>query len=239
MQVSPPLNASTATPSRGRRTLDAPTRMFHWLFALSFAGAYLTADGERWRLVHVTLGYTMAGLLAFRLVYGLLGPAPVRLGALWRKLAALPGWLRGLVQGQAFSPAHWRQGPVVAMGAVVVLLLALVVPVTASGYATYNDWGGEWLEEVHEFFGNFFLAGVLAHLALLAGLSALRRRNLAIPMITGRLEGRGPDLVRHNRTWLAALLLLAVVAFGAWQWQDGPSAGAPAGHGARWEQEDD
>jgi hypothetical protein len=28
-----------------RRVVDAPTRMFHWLFALCFAGAYITADG--------------------------------------------------------------------------------------------------------------------------------------------------------------------------------------------------
>lgn len=240
MQTVSPSTASTAAaPARGRRTIDAPTRMFHWLFALSFAGAYLTADGEHWRLVHVTLGYTMAGLLAFRLLYGLVGPAPVRLGVLWRRLAVVPGWLRGLLQGQAFSLAYWRQGSAVAMGAAIVLLLALVVPVTLSGYGTYNDWGSEWLEEIHEFFGNFFLVAVLAHLALLSGLSLLRRRNLAMPMVTGRVDGQGPDVVKKNRAWLAALLLLAVLAFGVWQWQQAPAAVAPGGHGTRWSQDDD
>ena len=69
-----------ATPPRPtRRVTDAPTRVFHWLFALCFAGAYLTADGERLRLLHVTLGYTLAGLLAFRVLYGLFGPRQVRL----------------------------------------------------------------------------------------------------------------------------------------------------------------
>ena len=52
---------------------DAPVRVFHWLLVLSFAGAYLTAESERWRLVHVTLGYTLAGLLAFRLLWGVAG----------------------------------------------------------------------------------------------------------------------------------------------------------------------
>ena len=69
-QPVPPANKAT------RLVVDAPMRMFHWLFALSFVGAYVTADSERWRLVHVTLGYTMAGLLVFRLLYGLLGPEP-------------------------------------------------------------------------------------------------------------------------------------------------------------------
>ena len=79
--------ASTPAPAHSRRVVDAPTRMFHWLFALSFAGAWLTGDGERWRALHVVLGYTMAGLLAFRIVYGLVGPRHARLGLTWRRLA--------------------------------------------------------------------------------------------------------------------------------------------------------
>lgn len=237
MQVSPPVSPTTTAaapvaPARGRRTVDAPTRMFHWLFALSFAGAYLTGDAERWRLVHVILGYTMAGLLVFRLLYGLVGPAPVRLPLLWRKLTVVPNWLRGLTQGKVFSLEYWRQGQAVAMGAAIVAILLLAVPLLLSGYATYDEWGGEWLEEVHEFFANFTLVMVLAHLGLLLGLSLLRRRNLATPMITGCVEGRGPDLVKKNRAWLAALVLLAVMAFGAWQWQQAPAPLEGAGQRA-------
>ncbi|MEO8297547.1 MAG: hypothetical protein ABI574_07020 [Burkholderiales bacterium] len=91
------------------------------------------------------------------------------------------------------------------------------MPLVLSGYGSYNDCGdmlgGDWLEEVHELIGNAFLTLVLAHLALIAGLSILRRQNLALPMLTGRVRGNGPNLVRHNRAWLAGLLLLAVLAF--------------------------
>jgi Cytochrome b(N-terminal)/b6/petB. len=55
--------------------VDATTRMLHWLMALSFTAAYITADGERWRLVHVTLGYTLAGLVVARVLWGLFGRA--------------------------------------------------------------------------------------------------------------------------------------------------------------------
>ncbi len=44
---------------------DAPTRMFHWLFALSFLIAYLSADADGWRRLHVTMGYTFAGCWCF------------------------------------------------------------------------------------------------------------------------------------------------------------------------------
>jgi len=64
------IGPSRAARKPGRRVTDAPTRMFHWLFALSFVGAYATADGESWRALHVTLGYTMVGLLVFRVLYG-------------------------------------------------------------------------------------------------------------------------------------------------------------------------
>lgn len=220
--AAPGMAAGPTAP--GRRVTDAPTRMFHWLFALSFAGGWLTAESEHWRSLHVTLGYTMAGLLGFRLVYGLVGPRHARLSLLWHRLAGVPSWLRG----GAATRIKWSQGRNLLMAGAVAALLVLVVPLTLSGYATYSDLGGEWLEEVHELVANAMLALVLVHLVLITGLSLVRRRNQALPMITGRIAGAGPDLVRKDRPWLAVLLLLAVLAFGAWQWQLSPNGLLPA-----------
>lgn len=236
MNVSTSLNPGARAAQAGaapvRRITDAPTRMFHWLFALSFLGAYLTADGERWRMLHVTLGYTMAGLLAFRVLYGLCGPRQAGLGLLWRKLTAAPAWLRSLRGAASLSSVNWRQGQNLLMALAVVALMVLVLPLTLTGYATFNEWGvfpGEdWLGELHEFFGEAMLMVVLAHLALIAALSLLRRKNMASPMLTGRLDGPGPNPVPHNRVWLAALLLLAVLAYGAWEWQQSPRGLIPA-----------
>ena len=236
MQASPTLDsapgnaaapaASTAPPPR-RLVTDAPTRMFHGLFALSFLGAYLTADGEHFRLLHVTLGYTMAGLLVFRVLYGLFGPRQAGLGLLWRKLTGAPAWLRSVRSAPSLSVINWRQAQNLLMALAVFALLVMVAPLTLSGYGTYNNWGdvlgGDWLEEVHEFFGEAFLFVVLAHLALIAGLSLLRRKNQAAPMWSGRVDGPGPNLVQNNRAWLAALLLIAVLAYGAWEWQQSPN----------------
>lgn len=237
MHSNPAFSAAAAAPAGpagpGRRIVDAPTRVFHGLFALSFLGAYLTADGERWRLLHVTLGYTLAGLLVFRALYGLFGPRQARLGLLWRKLAGAPAWLRSLpAAGASGPPVNWRQGQNLLMALAVAALLALVLPLTISGIATYQEWGGglggDWLEEIHEFFGNTFLAVVLAHLALIAALSVLRRKNQALPMITGRTDGPGPDLVPHNRVWLATLLLVAVLGYWTGEWQQSPGGMLPS-----------
>lgn len=234
-QATPKQSGSSG---KGRRVTDAPTRMFHWLFALSFAGAYLSAESEHWRLVHVTLGYSMTILLGFRLMYGLLGPRQVRLSVLWGKLQAGSRWIR----------AHWhepwvmlteagRAGQNFGMALAIAALLALTVPLVLSGYGTYNEWG-EWLEELHEFFGNAFLAVVLAHLALIAGLSLLRRTNLVRPMWSGTLAGKGPDLVTRPRRWLAVLLLLGVLGFGVTYWQQA-AQDAPTGALTSHDRDDD
>lgn len=205
-----------------RRVIDAPTRVFHWLFALSFLGAYLSAEGERWRMLHVTLGYTMAGLLAFRVVYGLVGPRQVRLSALVSKLSGGTAWLRGVWRAPTPGSVNWRQGQNLFMALAVVALMVAVVPVTLTGYASFNEWGGDLLGELHETVGEAFLWLVLAHLGALAVFSLWRRTNLTTPMLTGRTPGRGPDLVKHNHTWLAVLLTLAVVAYIAWEWSQAP-----------------
>ena len=228
-------NASALTPippatpvapqGPGRLVTDAPMRMFHWLFALSFVGAYISADSEDWQWVHVVLGYTLAGMLAFRLVYGLVGPRPARLSTLWRKSSGIWAWLQtvkaALSKGGSWQTVAWRQGPILLMAASLTSLLLVVLPLTLSGYGTFHEWGGdvgvEVFEALHEFFGNTALALVLAHLALLAGQSFWRKKNLALPMLTGRIEGKGPDLVPSNRVWLAAGLLLSVGVYWAWE----------------------
>jgi cytochrome b len=230
MHVMPNVDARSGSrasaPPGSRLVIDAPTRMFHWLFALSFAGAYATAESEHWRLLHVTLGYSFAGLLVFRLLYGLLGPRQAGLALLGRRLAGAAAWVRSLRAARSISEINWRQGQNLAMALVMVTMMVLVVPLAVSGFGTYNDWG-DWFEEAHEISGNALMALVLAHLGLIALLSATRRQNQALPMITGRVRGTGPSLVRKNRAWLAVSLLLTVLAFGAWQWRDLPVSPIP------------
>lgn len=225
MTRSMPTGASTPTAAapmpkpmpqrKGRLMIDAPTRAFHWLFALSFAGAWLTAESERWRGVHVTLGYLFGALLLYRLLDGLLGPRQVRLALMGRRVAGLGDWFRSAAQGNFDLPRLTALG----VGLSVLLLLVVAAPLVLSGYAAQVEWLGleDAMEELHEFFANAAMALVLAHLVLLVLLSVLRRKNLAMPMVTGRTEGPGPDLAKSNRSWLAVLVVLASVGFLGWQ----------------------
>ncbi|MDE2417188.1 MAG: cytochrome b/b6 domain-containing protein [Burkholderiales bacterium] len=199
---------------------DAPVRVFHWLLVLSFAGAYLTAEGERWRLVHVTLGYTMAGLLAFRLLWGAVGTRYARFASFVRGPAAVLQYLRTMVRG---APAHFTgHNPAGAMA--IVLMLASGVVIAVTGWTTYNEIGGEWLSGLHEGAANTMLAIVGVHIAGVISASWLHRENLVRSMVTGRKTGAHGEGVRWS-WWPLALAIIALVAAFWWlQWTGAPAA---------------
>lgn len=212
------MNDSSASPAERVLVWDLPIRLFHWLMVLCFAGAYLTAESERWRLVHVTLGYTMAGLVAFRLIWGFIGTRHARFASFVRGPAAVLRYLRGLLQGQAEH--HLGHNPAGAVA--IVLILALTAAVTSTGWANFNDLGGEWLEEAHEVLANLMLLIIGVHVAGVALSSRLHRENLVRAMITGYKSGQPQDGIRRAWASLALVMLIGVLAFWWQQWQHAP-----------------
>ena len=64
-----------AQPRRSVKVWDVPTRIFHWLLVLLVGVDVLTGyvTPEWWMGVHVWSGYGLAGLMVFRLVWGVFG----------------------------------------------------------------------------------------------------------------------------------------------------------------------
>jgi cytochrome b len=228
---------AAAGPARKVLVWDAPVRVFHWLMVFSFAGAYLTAESERWRLLHVSLGYTMAGLVAFRIVWGLIGTRHARFSDFVRGPAAIARYVGGMLRGE--PKRHVGHNPLGALA--IVALLGLTLAIAASGWAVFNEAGGEWLEGAHEFAANTMLAVVGIHIAGVLLASKFDRENLIGAMFTGRKVGRPEDGVRSAWRSVAMLMLVAVLGFWWFQWQAPPvgagiadQAGAPrASHNYR------
>ena len=198
---------------------DAPVRVFHWLMVLSFAGAYLTSEGERWRLVHVTLGYTMGGLIAFRILWGLVGTRYARFSSFVRAPYSVIRYLKSMLNG---TPEHHiGHNPAGAVAIVMLILLGAVLVTT--GWSIYNDVGGEWLEELHEVAGNLMLLVVGVHIAGVMVASWLHHENLARSMVTGMKEGTPSEGIRRPWRPLAAAILVAALGFCWFQWRSAPS----------------
>jgi cytochrome b len=193
---------------------DLPTRVFHWLLAVSFVGAFATAESERLRDVHVLLGYTMLGLVAFRLLWGVIGTRYARFSSFTFGPRSVLAYLKFLFTR---SPRH-HLGHNPAGSWAIYALLALTVLAGATGYATYNDIGGGWMEEAHEAAANALLAVVILHIAGVFVSSVLHRENLVRAMVTGTKPGNPGDGIRFRHRIVAAALLLAVVGF----WVAGP-----------------
>ncbi|MBX3603685.1 MAG: cytochrome b/b6 domain-containing protein [Piscinibacter sp.] len=217
----------TTSSPRAVLVWDAPVRVFHWLLVASFAGAWLTAESERWRLVHVTLGYTVGGLLLFRLLWGLIGTPPARFANFVRGPQAAWRYLRSLTGPR--PEHHTGHNPAGAL-AIVALLLLIGVTV-ATGWAAYSELGGEWLEEWHEGAANALLAVVVVHLLGVFVGSWVHRENLVRSMLTGRKKAVPDAGIRRAHGALAAVLLAAVLGFWWLQWQSAPAAGAAQSEG--------
>lgn len=166
---------------------DILTRIFHWSFAASFAGAWLTAESERFRDVHVMLGYGMLGLIGFRILWGFVGPANARFSNFIKGPAAVVSYLRSLVGPR--PEHHLGHNPAGAIA--IVLLLAAGLATIASGWAVYNDLGGKWLEESHDVLASAMLAVVGVHIAGVVLSSWLHGENLVAAMLTGRKKAPG------------------------------------------------
>ncbi len=214
---------------------DLPVRIFHWLMVASFAGAWLTGDSDSWRALHVTLGYTMAALVVFRIIWGLVGTKYARFSDFVKGSSAVIAYAKSVLTAR---PLHFvGHNP---LGAVAILaMLALTLVVAATGYAYYMELGGEWLEEAHEIAANTMMAVVIIHVVGVAVGSLLDRENLVRAMITGRKVGP-PRAGISSQRWGTAIVLLAIVA-GLWwiEWQQEPFNQSPSAESSSRSDDDD
>lgn len=112
------------------RVWDLPLRLFHWLLAAAVIAAMLTGQvGGNLMVWHGRLGILIAGLLGFRLAWGIVGSTHSRFASFVRGPAAIIAYLRGHWHGLGHNP----------LGALSVLGLLTVLGLQAGGGLFAND----------------------------------------------------------------------------------------------------
>lgn len=199
------------------RVWDLPLRLFHWALAVLIVVAVVTQNiGGNAMEWHFRAGYAVLALLAFRLLWGLVGSRYARFASFLYGPSTIVGYIRGRRQAGA---GHNPLGALAVFALLGVLLLQAV-----GGMLSNDDIASEgplvkfiskdlsdqitwWHTEVGS-----LLIYVLVGLHVLAILyyRIIRRRNLVAAMITGDQEV-DTDTPAANDGWgmrlLAALLL--------------------------------
>jgi cytochrome b len=179
------------------RVWDLPTRLFHWLLAFCVVALVVTAKvGGAATAWHARLGYTVLGLLLFRLVWGFIGGHWSR----FRAFVYAPGTVAGYLRGSAHPDHLVGHNP---LGAASVFAMLLVLLVQAStGLFTDDEVGftgplnilvstdrGLALTSYHRNIGQWLVLGLVAlHIAAITYYARAKRHRLVGPMITGDKE---------------------------------------------------
>ena len=188
---------------------DPLVRLFHWTLFISFCAAWFTEgelfeglqdrlNGEWLQLVHIWAGYTIAGLLVFRLLWGFVGPRYAR----FSDFVYSPGIVLAYVRDVLTLRARRTLGHNPAGGAMIVALLLGLTATVVTGLALYGADKGlgplaamlaessdaviDTIKEAHEVATNFTLLLVAGHLLGVVWETLLHRENLVRAMITGR-----------------------------------------------------
>ena len=200
-------------PNQTVRVWDPVIRIFHWGLVAGVAVAWLTAD--EWDDLHAVAGYVVAGLLAVRLIWGLVGSHYARFTQFLCRPSTVIGYIRDMTSGR--ERRYIGHNPAAA-AMIVALLLTLagtaftgwllenplrmaalpempqiVAPAFADddGYGEYGEGGEEIVEDLHELLANGLLFLIALHVGGVILASVRHRENLTRAMVTG--DKRAPE----------------------------------------------
>ncbi len=225
-----PMNCKTAvSAAQTVRIWDLPTRLFHWLLALTVIASVVTGQINGNAMVwHLRLGLLVLALLVFRLAWGFMGGYWSRFASFAYGPCSVVAQLRGeLGPGGRFAIGHSPLGALsvwallgslsvqVATGLVADDEIATNGPLNRFVSAAVASAASAWHKQVGK---RLLIVLMLAHLAAVLYYLWRRRRNLIAPMIHGdmRLPAGTPASADNVGRRLLALVVLTFAAALAW-----------------------
>ena len=209
------------------RVWDLPTRVFHWLLAACVFGSIATAwTGGNAMIWHFRLGYAVFTLLAFRVLWGLIGGHWSRFANFVRAPATTLRYLRGA--SHAHEHHEVGHSPLGAFS-VLAVLAVLTVQVGTGLFADdeISNTGplisfvtGETslaLTRWHKGWGQWLIIGlVVLHIVAIAYYQFAKRRDLVRPMLHGdkQVAVSVPAARDNAASRLLAAVLVALCASG-------------------------
>ncbi|KNZ31179.1 MAG: cytochrome B561 [Methylibium sp. NZG] len=208
-------------PLQAVRVWDLPTRCFHWLLAVCVIGSVVSAKiGGNAMVWHFRLGYVVFALLAFRILWGLVGGHWSRFASFIYAPSTVLRYLRGqALPREQLDVGHNPLGAFSVFALLILLaaqvgtglfadddisntgpLIKFVSGATSSELTKWHKNIGQWL----------IIALVVLHVAAIVFYFVGKRQNLVGPMLTGDklLPAHVPASADGARARLLALALL-------------------------------
>ncbi len=159
------------------RVWDLPVRMFHWLLVVAILIAFLSSEeGSALSPWHIPAGWIAAVLIAFRLVWGVVGGEHARF-ADFMKPDQIVHHVSGLFSGKPErSVGHNALG-----GIAIIALLGTVGGIIYTGATMQGEGEGG----LHETLANVLLALIALHVVAVIAMSLLTKDNLIGAFISG------------------------------------------------------
>lgn len=140
---------------------DPLTRLIHWSLALTILLNGTVIDPES--TTHEWIGYASLGLVGLRLLWAVIGPAPVRFAAFPPSLMRAARHVRGMIAGD--RTIHLSHNPLGALMVYNIWLSVIVIGVTGYMMTTMTWFGIAWVEDLHEAVFAWLVFSVALHVA--------------------------------------------------------------------------
>lgn len=202
---------------------DAPVRLVHWLLVALIAFSWWASDDHlNW---HRWSGYTIIGLVLFRIYWGFAGGGAARFASFVRGPRTTWAYLKTL-KGRAPSvtPGHNPLGALSVLAFLVVLLVQVTTGLFAVDIDAFEGGPmsdrvsfetGRQIAEIHELSFRALQALVVLHVGAVLFYAFWKRTNLIGPMITGRRDLPSDPGLAGAPVWRLAIgVILAAAA--AW-----------------------
>jgi cytochrome b len=200
---------------------DLPLRLFHWLLALAVAAAIITGEiGGNLIDWHGRIGVFIAGLLAFRIVWGFIGSTHARFASFF----PTPSRIAAYLKGEWRKPGHNPLGALsvfALLGALALLAgsglfanddIAFNGPLAALIDKDLSDKLGGW----HVAIFNLLAALAALHVAAIVFYAKAKKKNLVLPMLTGKVRASADTPAAAGGGAVRFAVALAVAVAVAW-----------------------
>lgn len=203
---------------------DGPTRIIHWALVALVAFAWWSAETHHmdW---HRLAGFSVIGLVVFRLVWGFCGSGTARFSSFVRGPRATLAYLRTLPsRAHAATPGHNPLGAISVLAILGVLTLQVVTGLFAvdvdglesgpmSDRVDFDT--GRAFAAVHHLSFTAMQVLIALHVAAVIFYALYKRADLVRPMVTGRGKFTADPGLDFAPIW-RALLVAVVAGFVAW-----------------------